>query len=152
MAARVRIQGGSTSPFKVSASNVDADDTFALIFDGNQSPLRILTHGVIATPRAPGNIAPAVFFQAAVGYSAPAGLFPLFALSAFYSTPSAVGAPPGNRAQGPWITINGSGIPRSAGGFGGALANGLFYGVNFDSGTTGTTSYNVNFMIFRNMG
>ncbi len=152
MPARVRIQGGSASPFKVSATNVDANDTFALIFDGNQSPLRILTHGVIASSRSAGNIAPAVFQQAAVGYSAPAGLFPLFALSAFLGPSGAVGAPAGSRAQGPWITINGSGLPRNASGFGGALANGWFYGVNFDANTTATSTYNVNFMIFRNMG
>lgn len=152
MAVRVRIQGGSSSPFRVSASDVDADDTFALIFDGNQSPLRILTHGVVAATRSPGNLAPAVFIQSAVGYTAPPGLFPLFAVSAYLGPTTAVGAPSGNRAQPPWITSSG-GVPPAVSGFGGALANGWFYGINYDRNVgNAATSYSVNFLIFRNMG
>jgi len=152
MPARLRIQGGSSSPFKVSASNVDADDTFALIFDGNQSPLRIVTHGQVAANRNAGNIAPAVFTQSAVGYTAPPGLFPLFALADYLPPLTAGGGiPAGGRARNPFLQQN-TAPPPPGNGFGGALANGWFYGMNFTNLSSGVSTYNISFIIFRNMG
>lgn len=142
MPRRVLIQGGSASPFRVSANNEAADDTFALIFDGNQSPLRIATHGWISASRSAGNIAPAVFNQAAgpVYDTAIAG-FPLFSCSGYLPAEGSLPA----RARNPYSQMKTPPPPFT--GFGGALSGGYFYGINFFGGP-----YSVNFMIFRNRG
>ncbi len=52
MARRVIIQGGGSSPIRVSAAGVDANGAQFndLIFDGNQSPMRLHGTGFVALP------------------------------------------------------------------------------------------------------
>lgn len=149
---RVRIQGGSSSPFQVSATNVDTDDRFSLIFDGNQQPLRALNHGWVLTQREAndGNIAPVFFVPSGVSYSSPSGLWPLFVCqewAAPYSGP--INYPTGYRGRAPSLN-NLSGQNRLTGP-GGALANGIFYGLAFRRNSPAGLSYYVNVLIFRNM-
>lgn len=146
MLRRVLIQAGSSSPFRVSANDAATDDTFALIFDGNQSPLRILTHGWVLASRSSDNIAPAVFNRATGPgggplYDASIPGFPLFACSAYMPPTASLPA----RAQNPFSQTKPPPPPFT--GFGGAVTGGYFYGINFFSGP-----YYVNFMIFRNRG
>jgi hypothetical protein len=142
MPRRVIIQGGSASPFRVSANDAASDDTFALIFDGNQSPLRILTHGWVTAARSGDNIAPAAFTQAAgPAYDVSIPGFPLFSCSGYMPPTSSLPA----RAANPYSQNKAPPPPFS--GFGGALSGGYFYGINFFGGP-----YSVNFMIFRNRG
>lgn len=148
MPRRVLIQGGSSSPFRVSANDAASDDTFALIFDGNQSPLRVLTHGWVAASRSAGNIAPAVFSQATAPgggplYDVSLPGFPLFSCSNYQPASTSTTLPA--RAQNPYSQTKSPPPPFT--GFGGALAGGYFYGINFFAGP-----YNVNFLIFRNRG
>lgn len=147
---RLRIQGGSSSPFQVSATNVDANDTFALIFDGNQQPLRALNHGWVLASRAAndGNITPAFFVPSGVGYSSPSGLWPLFACQEWmapYSGP--LDYPAGYRGRGPSLNNLAGGLN----GPGGALANGIFYGIAYRRSSQGGFNFYVNVLIFRNL-
>lgn len=147
---RVRIQSGSSNPFKVSATDVDADDTFALIFDGNQQALRVLNHGWVLCTRgaSDGNIAPVVFFPSGITYSAPSGLWPLFTCQEWMAPYSgSLDYPSGYRGRGP----SQNNLAGTLTGPGGALANGIFYGLAFRRSSMGAQSFYVNALIFRNL-
>lgn len=149
---RLVVQGSSASPFRVSGGGVDAGtaDTFDLLFDGNQSPLRVWSTGyVAATPLEPANLAPALVTPGPGVIAAPAGQAPIFMLAGrqFNSSPN----PP---------TLNTVYHASGGGGFGGIIANNQFFAVNFRrnvyNGNDGALALNglvyVNFCIFRNIG
>jgi hypothetical protein len=128
MTRRLVIQAGSGSPFRVAsltAGDAATASQFDTVFDGNQSPLRYLTKGYMYCQGIPyGNTTEAWVTQGdAPVYSAPPGQFPLFSLMEYR-----IGSSPNpNSGRTIWKATTGA----NQGGFGGTLANGFFYGINF---------------------
>lgn len=152
MTRRAVVQGNSASPFRVSGGGVDAGtaDTFDLLFDGNQSPLRVWSTGyVVATPLEPSNSAIAFMTSGPGVIAAPAGQAPIFVIAGRKNNSSP--NPPSLNTV--YHTMGG-------GGFGGIIAFNQFFAVNFGrnvyNGNDGALSFDatvyVNFCIFRNIG
>lgn len=141
---QVVFESGGGSPLRISASGVDADgaEFSDLLFDANQSPLRLLQTGMVAVSAiAYGNLAPAIIAPVVLNKAFPVGTSPLFCC-VIRETWSGSG------------TVGQICTPRRlfGGGGGGAVSNTRFYGINFtQDGPAGTiTPQYSHFMIFRN--
>jgi hypothetical protein len=129
----------------VSGGSTDAGsaDKFDLLFDGNQSPLRIWGTGyVVATPLEPDNLAPAWVTPGPAVIASPAGQSPIFVVSGrnSFDVSKTVYHDTGNA------------------GFGGIIASNQFFAINFsrnvyrDGVLIFDSTIYVNFCIFRNIG
>lgn len=143
---QVVFDSGGTSPLRISASGVDVDGAeFAdLLFDANQSPLRLLQSGMVAVPAIQyDNLAPARIVPVALANTFPSGKAPLFCC-VIRETYAGFGS----ALAGQICT------PRrlSGGGAGGAVSNNRFFGINFNKNVPSgviTPTYS-HYMIFRN--
>lgn len=137
MARRVVIGEFPSSPFRVAAAGSDADtaDTFDLLFDGNQSPLRLGQKGTFALPyNSAANLAPAVIPSSPVilQHPSPAGRHCLFTVTGYGSGVS-VFVPNGSGGSVNVTYIAGTTPFRNGTleGIGGVITNTAFYPVNF---------------------
>jgi len=149
MVKRVTIDcAGAISPFRVSAAGVDVDSAEFnnLIFDGNQSPLRLWGTGYGAVAGISyddwffgKNIVSSIIIA---GPSTPSGTTPVFmtmwrpAAGGFLKTP---------------IFINSHSVAGGGGGFSSGNFCGLSFSVGFPSApTTPASNIYVNYAIFKN--
>jgi hypothetical protein len=139
---RVKIQGGASSPFRVSVATVDVAtaDFDQLIFDGNQQPFRIWSTNYIAADLIPyGTAGLAMPTKSTLQtYACPAGQFPMFNI--MYRIPD--GSPSDVLRT-----------PRSIGGMIDA-ADRYLYALSFgkQSGPTTISYAYCNYLIYRNYG
>lgn len=134
----------SGSPLLVSASGVDAEgaEFSELLFDGNQSPLRVAQKGIVGMPLINvNNIAPAVFNPVLLQHPPPAGKFPYFTCVFRVDTSGVSTRIVTPRKQG-------------ASGHGGAVSGTRFFGVQFNRaiGPGATLTTYCYYMVFRNYG
>lgn len=143
MTERVVIKSGGGSPLRVSVSGVDANlaQFNDLLFDANQSPLRLHQTGFVTiTNIDPNNLAPAIYSGVPI---VPLPGYPIF--SVMVRSDNAFGA----------------GVPRPAwrqnqAGGGGVVNPGVFYGINWNRGDTFPNTINrgfltqINYCIFKN--
>ncbi|WP_458760556.1 hypothetical protein ACSVBT_07115 [Afipia sp. TerB] len=143
---QVVFDSGGASPLRISAAGVDASgaEFSDLLFDANQSPLRVLQTGAVAvTGPQFGNIAPAIIAPVALSKTFPSGKYPLFCCNTMEAS-YAGGSLPGWLAS-PWRQTPGAGS-------GGAVSENRFFGVNFNKQTVpnNVPLVTVYYMIFRN--
>lgn len=141
MVGRVKIQGGATSPFRVSVATVDvATAAFdQLIFDGNQMPFRIWSNNYIQTNLIPaGSSGLAYATQGPAVYATPSGQFPMF---------NVMWRIPDGTASDKLKT------PKQVGGVINS-ADGKFYGISYArQSSSGTIAYAYcNYLIYKNYG
>jgi hypothetical protein len=141
MVARVKIQGGASSPFRVSVATVDVAtaDFDQTIFDGNQMPFRIYSNNYIqANLTFYASPALAYATQGPSVYSTPSGQFPMF--NVMWRVPD--GAPSDKLKTSKQI----GGMINSA--------DGKFYALAFarQSGPTTIAYAYCNYLIYRNYG
>lgn len=133
---RVKIDGSASSPFRVSVAGVDVSgaEFNTLIFDGNQSPLRLWATGYI-------NVAGISDSDFSIGgkninvdytgsFPTPSGTTPIFITMH-------------KRSDGPSGNPNGFTVTPYFGsreGGGGGICSGVFVGANFHVGIPGTGS------------
>lgn len=142
---QVIFESNGSSPLRISASGVDAAGAqFSdLLFDANQSPLRLLQTGSVGVSAIPvGNIAPALVSPVALAKVFPSGKAPLFCclIRSTYTSDSLMYG----KLSTPWR--------QSQSGAGGAVSNDRFFGINFTAQLPSgiITPYAIHYMIFRN--
>jgi hypothetical protein len=142
---RVKIDGTASSPFRVSVSGVDVDlaEFNTLIFDGNQSPLRLWATGYITIT----GISDADFILGKNVNVDHTGSFP---------TPS--GTAPVFMTMWRWVGDPNGFVQTptfgSRQGAGGGVCSGAFVGANFHAAASGVggpgVSAHTNYCIFKN--
>jgi hypothetical protein len=138
---RIRIAANDASPFRVSASGIDVNGaTFdGLLFDGNQSPLRLYASGyMLATPITAGSLEIVVGTPGPFGPSVSSGQHSLFTIVYRHQTSP---TPPLRTAF-------------AQGGCGGAMdSSNRLHALNFfGKASPDLPDSYVNYMIFRNAG
>jgi len=134
---RVLIDANAGSPFRVSASGVDAAGAQfdSLIFDANQPPIRIYLNSWMRVP-VPGGGLQLATWAAGPSYPAvPGGTHPMF-LTMWWQPNFASPASDGNRGASPLGTgpcfTNDATFGQGAGG---AVGDGIFAGISFVKST-----------------
>jgi hypothetical protein len=143
MVARVKIQGGASSPFRVSVATVDvATAAFdQLIFDGDQMPFRIYANSYIQANLIPSSASGGLAYatQGPAVYATPSGQFPMF---------NVMWRIPDGTASDKLKT------PKQIGGVINSV-DGKFYGISYakQSAGVGSISYAYcNYLIYKNYG
>lgn len=142
MVARVKIQGGASSPFRVSVATVDVAtaDFDQTIFDGNQQPFRIWSNNYIAANLIPsfasGGLAYAT--QGPSVYTTPSGQFPMF--NVMWRIPDGTASDKLKTAKQVGGVIN--------------SADGKFYGISYarQSNPSSISYAYCNYLIYKNYG
>lgn len=151
MSRRVIIGPNGVSPFRVASSGDDADtaNTFDLLFDGNQAPLRKMMQGVVTIYFIkPGNLAPAIVTSTPLSHPSPSGRYCHFICAGRDLNNYGNGV--SNTASTPFRSVNTSTLVGS--GWGGAITETDFYGASFMDDVNGTIPNNAEmyYLIFRN--